>query len=45
MQGVGLHHGAAGNRRKRHLIWMCVEEIRLPTTEEMKSLHTENEHA
>ena len=38
----GLNPGAVGNRQKRHLIWTCVGEGRLPTTKEMTSLHTEN---
>ena len=44
MSGVGVDHGAAGNRRKRRFIWTRVMDGRLPTTEELRSLHAQHEH-
>ena len=44
MSGVGVDHGAAGNRRKRRFIWTRAMDGRLPTTEELQSLHPQHEH-
>ena len=38
----GLNPGAAGNRQKRHLIWTCVGEGRLPTKRDGVLAHREH---